>query len=102
MLGWIGLALPLMPGALFLIAAAYCFARGNPAWERWMLDHPRLGPMLRDWRERRAIARPAKRAALATMALAGALAWLLIGYPWALGSLAILALVAVWLWTRPE
>lgn len=26
-LGWIGLALPLMPGAVLLIAAAYCFAR---------------------------------------------------------------------------
>lgn len=101
-LGWIGLVMPLMPGVVFLIAAAFCFARGNPEWERRMLDHPRLGPPLRSWRERRAISRPAKRSALLAMALAGAIAWAVVGFPWALVSLAVLAGVAAWIWTRPE
>ncbi len=101
-LGWIGLALPLMPGAVFLIIAAYCFARGNPRWERWMLDHPRLGPPMRDWRERGAISRKAKISAYFAMTLAGIITWLLVGYPWALVSITLMIMVASWMWTRPE
>jgi uncharacterized membrane protein YbaN (DUF454 family) len=101
-LGWAGLILPMMPGFLFLLAAAYCFARGNPVLEQRMLDHPRIGPPLRDWRERRAVSRPAKRSAVLAMALAGVIAWALVGFPWALVSIAILVVVAAWLWTRPE
>lgn len=101
-LGWIGMVLPVMPGFVFLLAAAYCFARGNPAWERWMLDHPRFGPPLRDWRERRTITRRAKRSAVTAMALAGALTWALVGWPWAAVSIGVLCVVAAWIWTRPE
>jgi uncharacterized membrane protein YbaN (DUF454 family) len=92
----------MMPGVPFLLAAAYCFARGKPAWERRMLEHPRIGPPLRDWRERRSVSRPAKRSALLAMALAGAITWAMVGFPWALVSIALLVAVATWLWTRPE
>ncbi len=101
-LGWIGLVLPMMPGVPFLLLAAFCFARGNPAWERRMLEHPRIGPPLRQWRDRRAIAPPAKRAALAAMAVAGGLTWWLVGFPLALVSIGVLLAVAAWIWTRPE
>jgi len=101
-LGWIGLVMPMMPGVVFLLLALFCFGRGNPAWERRLLEHPRLGPPLRDWRQRRAIGRRAKLTALAMMAAAGALAVWLVGFPLALVSLAMLAAVGLWIWTRPE
>ncbi len=101
-LGWVGLVMPMMPGFVFLLAAAFCFARGNPALEQRILDHPRIGPPLRDWRERRAVSPAAKRSALLAMGLAGVLAWLMVGFPWALISIAMLVAVAGWLWTRPE
>lgn len=59
-LGVIGLVMPLMPGAVFLIIAAWCFARSSPRFEAWLLDHPTLGRPLRDWRAAGAIPRPAK------------------------------------------
>lgn len=66
-LGVIGAVTPLLPTTVFLIAAAACFARSSPRLEAWLLDHPRFGPTLRDWRAFGAIARPAKITACAGM-----------------------------------
>ncbi|MEC7400315.1 MAG: DUF454 family protein, partial [Pseudomonadota bacterium] len=64
-LGVIGAFLPLLPTVPFLLLAAFLFARGNPAWEKRLLDHPRWGPPIHDWRARRAIGRRAKYLAIA-------------------------------------
>lgn len=101
-LGWIGMVMPMMPGFVFLLGALFCFARGNPAWEARMLDHPTYGPALRDWREHRRIARKAKWSALAFMALAAVLAGAMAGFPVAIIPISIMTLVAGWIWTRPE
>jgi uncharacterized membrane protein YbaN (DUF454 family) len=101
-LAWIGVALPLLPTVPFLLLALFCFARGNPAWEQRLLNHPRYGASLRDWKERGAISRKGKTAALIAMTVAGVIAWLLTGFPVALVPIAIMAVVGTWLWTRPE
>ncbi len=101
-LGWLGLILPMMPGVVFFILAAFCFARSSPAWERRLLDHPHIGPHLRDWRARRAISRKGKRAALIIMAIAGVATALLVGFPTAWWSIGSMSLVALWIGTRPE
>ena len=101
-LGALGAALPVLPTVPFLLLAAFCFARGHPEWEQRLLAHPRWGPPLRDWRQRRAIARPAKVAALITMALGVLLTALTAGWPWWLVTLAVVAPIGGWLWTRAE
>lgn len=68
-LGIVGLILPLMPGTVFLILAAWCFSRSSPRFEAWLVGHPRLGPHVRRWRETGAIARRAKYLACGSMAL---------------------------------
>jgi uncharacterized protein len=68
-LGVIGLVMPLMPGVVFLIAAAACFARCSPRLEAWLFDHPTFGKPLRDWRAAGAIPRPAKAMACAGMTI---------------------------------
>ena len=74
-LGVIGLVMPLMPGAVFLIAAAACFARCSPRLEAWLLDHPTFGKPLRDWRAAGAIPRPAKAMACAGMTIGFVVFW---------------------------
>jgi uncharacterized protein len=101
-LGLIGVALPIMPTVPFLLLAAFCFARSNPEWEQRLLDHPRYGPSLRDWRERRAISRRAKVAAVGAMSVGVGFTWLTIGWPWVLVSLAVLTIAGIWIWTRNE
>jgi uncharacterized protein len=74
-LGVIGLIMPLMPGAVFLIIAAWCFARSSPRFEAWLLDHPTLGKPLRDWRAAGAIPRSAKILACVGMAMGFSVFW---------------------------
>lgn len=101
-LGAIGVFLPIVPTVPFLLLAAFCFARSNQAWEQRLLDHPQYGAQLRDWRERRAISRPAKLAAIGAMSLGAVFTWLTIGWPWVLISLAVLGIAGTWIWTRNE
>lgn len=101
-LGMIGIALPLLPTVPFLLLAAFCFARSNPAWEQQLLDHPRYGPPLRQWRERRAISRQAKIGALTAMAIGAAATWFMLGWPWVLIPSAVLLVTGSWIWTRNE
>lgn len=101
-LGVIGAVLPLMPTTVFLIAAAWCFARSSPELERWLVDHPRLGPPLRDWRAHGAIRPAAKRLAVLTMAVSLA-PTILLGAPVWVAAIqgAALTAVAAFLLTRP-
>jgi uncharacterized protein len=55
LLGGIGVLLPLLPTVPFVILAAFCFARGSPALEDWLVSHQRFGPHITAWRTRRAI-----------------------------------------------
>lgn len=68
-LGIIGLILPVMPGTVFLIAAAWCFSRSSPRFESWLVSHPRLGPQVVRWRQTGAIARKTKYVACGSMLL---------------------------------
>lgn len=49
-LGSIGIVVPGLPTTVFFIVAASCFARSSPRFERWVLDLPRVGPLVRDYR----------------------------------------------------
>lgn len=101
-IGAVGAFLPLLPTVPFLLLAAFCFAKGNPAWEQRLLDHPKYGPALRQWRERRAISRRAKKAALLAMAISVGITALTAGWPWVLIPAAVMAISGTWIWTRAE
>ncbi len=103
-LGFLGLVLPLFPGTVFVLAAAYCFARSSPRLYGWLARHPRFGVYLRNWEERRAMPRGAKVIALVFTALGAAWIFLVVSSPWiqaavvvgALGLIGILLRIPVY------
>lgn len=68
-LGIIGALVPLMPTTIFLILAAWFFARSSPRFEAYLLNHRWCGPPLRAWRENGAI--PSKAKILAVLGMSG-------------------------------
>ena len=102
MLGAIGAVLPLLPTVPFVILAAFCFARGNPAWEAKLLDHPRFGHHIRNWRERGAISRKGKLAATGAFAASILFGLWAMRWPYAAIPPVAAAICLSWLWTRPE
>ena len=102
-LALVGVVLPGLPTVPFLIVAAWAGSRGWPALEARVLAHPRYGPLVRQWRERGSVPRRAKWAA-SVMMIASAAVMALVGTPrWLLGTIvAIMVVVATWLWRRPE
>ncbi len=101
-IGAIGIVVPLLPTTPFLILAAYCFSRGSRRMHAWLVDHRLLGPFLRNWREHRAVSRPAKFWAMIAMAGIFALSVLLDVANWALAlEGTVLVGAAVFLLTRP-
>src|ERR687895_2122697 len=59
-LGTVGVVVPGLPTTVFFIIAASCFARSSPRFERWVLDLPRIGPLVRDYRSGLGMPRRAK------------------------------------------
>ena len=59
-----GLFLPLLPTTGFLLIAAACYARASERFYRRLLGNRLFGPMIREWREHRAIPRRSKHVAL--------------------------------------
>ncbi len=100
-LGLVGLALPVVPTVPFVLLAAWCFSSGCQRCERWLLDHPRLGPPILAWRENRSVSLRAKQLATFMMAGSSVFTWWLLAWPWRWMPAAVCALVAVWLWRLP-
>ena len=99
--GIIGIVLPLLPTTPFVLLAAFCFSRGSARFEQWLLQHPRFGPMVRDWRANRAVPLRAKQLATVTMVLGAGAAWWVLPLKlcWIPG--AFCTVVAIWLWRLP-
>lgn len=99
----IGIPLPGLPTTPFVLLAAFAADRGSPRLHGWLMRHRTFGPMIRSWERERAVSRRAKLLATGMMAASSA-----VMFAWGPGprlaamTTAIMAVVAIWLWRRPE
>ncbi|ENU17507.1 YbaN family protein [Acinetobacter lwoffii] len=102
-LGFIGAILPGMPTTVFLILAAWASSKGWPQMDDWLLNHPKYGPTLRDWRAHGTVPRKAKWLASIMMLISGII-MLFTTAPLAVKAFTniTMLIVAIWLWRRPE
>jgi len=102
-LGSAGVVLPLVPTTPFLLLAAWAASRSSPRLYVWLHEHPRYGPLLRDWRDHRAL-RPRTKAVALTLI---ALSWLFMlasvdSVPARIAASIVILSVATFLATRPS
>lgn len=102
-LGFIGAILPGMPTTVFLILAAWAASKGWPQMDDWLLNHPKYGSTLRDWRAHGTVPRKAKWLASIMMLISGII-MLFTTAPLAVKAFTniTMLIVAIWLWRRPE
>lgn len=102
-IGAIGMVVPMLPGTVFLILAAWCFARSSPRFEAWLLNHRLLGPSVVRWKETGAIPPIAKAFAMASFVGTLSGAWYFGAPGFVLIPLAVLFTgLALFMLTRPN
>ena len=98
-----GIVLPGLPTTPFLLVSVWAFGHGAPEWAARVERHPRLGPLLRNWRERRIVPVHAKVFALVSMAGSYALLWWIGAGQWLLVGVGVtLLVVASYLLSKPS
>jgi hypothetical protein len=95
-LGGVGVVVPGLPTTVFFIIAASCFARSSPRFERWVLNLPKVGPLVRDHRAGLGMPRRAKLWAVGTMVVFAGASALMAGHPALSLSIAGLAAIGAW------
>lgn len=71
-LGFAGVALPIMPGVVFFIIAAYFYARSSRKFYNWLMNHKHIGVHIRNYQARKITLR-GKILSIASMTFAIAL-----------------------------
>ncbi|OCH12719.1 MULTISPECIES: YbaN family protein [unclassified Aliivibrio] len=81
-LGFVGIFLPLLPTTPFLLLASVCFMRVSPRIHTWLITHPKLGPSIVEWQERKTIKTSIKKKAYIMIILSFAFSIILAPLLW--------------------
>ena len=101
-LAYIGFVTPGIPFSIFLVIAAWAFAKSSPKMEAWLYNHPWFGKFLTNWNKKRVFPTKGKYAMILVMSSTLAFTWFTTGNVKAvLYSGIFMALVAIWAWRYP-
>ena len=102
-MAYVGVVVPGIPFSIFLVFAAYCFAKGSKRMHDWLYNHKYFGP-LHSYQlgAKRVFPTKGKYAMLLVMASSLAFLWFttenIKALAWSGG---FMALVAIWAWRFP-
>lgn len=102
-MAYLGVITPGLPYSIFVVFAAYCFAKGSPRMHAWLYNHKLFGPFLINWETKRVFPLKMKFFMLFMMSLSLTIMFFTgvkpIGIAW---TAAFMAIVAVWAWRYPS
>ena len=108
-LGWlclimtyVGIVTPGIPFSIFLVGAAYCFARSSKKMEAWIYNHKHFGPFLTNWEKKRVFPQKGKYAMIAVMATSLIIMYFTVPIKGVIYSGVCMVLVAIWAWRYPS
>lgn len=101
-MAYIGLVTPGIPFSIFLVGAAYCFARSSKKMENWIYNHRHFGPFLINWEKKRVFPKKGKYAMILVMSSSVVFMSLFVPLKGVMFSGAFMALVAIWAWRYPD
>jgi hypothetical protein len=111
LIGWLCLALgvvtvflPLLPTTVFLLIALWALSQSSAPGYRWLREHPRLGPTMREWDDHGVIPPRAKVLAITGMISSEALVGFLADENWLVAVITAIVTVpvAIYIATRPS
>lgn len=102
-LAYVGTVVPGLPTTVFLILATWAASKGWPEYYEKLLNHPKYGATLRQWREHGVVTRKIKYIAIGMMLVSGTIMLFTPAPTWVKClSNGTMFIVAIWLWLRPE
>lgn len=78
-IGGIGVVVPGLPTTVFFIVAAACFSKSSPRFEQWVLNLPKIGATVRDYRAGLGMPRRSKTIAVTMIVAVSTLSAVLAG-----------------------
>ena len=74
-MAYIGVVTPGIPFSIFLVIAAFSFARSSEKMHKWLFNHKYFGPFLTNWGKYRVFPKYAKYSMVIMMSISLAIMW---------------------------
>ena len=101
-MAYVGVVVPGIPFSIFLVIAAWAFAKSSKRMHDWLYNHKYFGPFLTNWVEKRVFPTKGKYAMVIVMSSSLAFLWFTTGNIMAVvWSGGFMAMVAIWAWRYP-
>ena len=100
-MAYVGLVTPGIPYSIFVVFAAYCFAKGSPKMHAWLYNHKLFGPFLTNWNTKRVFPTKMKYFMLAMMSTSLIIMSFTVPVKGVVYTGIFMLFVAVWAWRWP-
>ena len=100
-MAYVGVITPGIPYSIFVVSAAYCFAKGSPKMHAWLYNHKLFGPFLTNWNTKRVFPTQMKYFMLVMMSTSLIIMSVTVPVRGVIYTGIFMAFVAVWAWRWP-